>query len=571
MQLAVSCLGVSMGRRGSWLSWAVRRYERVRAGAWLGSHVSAHVRLRGVILVLIVLACAGTFVSCGADKQAAPLNPLELSKQAAEQAAQALLGAASTGPDASSAQAELNKLKVAPLNQDFLDSLTLPAVDASSIAAVGYPLGERPTSQDFSYARGMQIPSLSELVSPPGSEGEAPPGAIPTSFDLRKSDKLTSVKDQNPYGTCWAFATLGSLESLLRPGDSWDLSEDNMVLNSGFDNGSDPYNWGGTLEMSTAYLVRWGGPVDESGDAYGDGYTPAELSPNMHVQEVNWIPPRGSALDNTNIKNAIMQYGGVYVAMGWYGDASGSPYYDASTASYYHFVLSQANHAVLAVGWDDDYPAANFAMSPSGDGAFLVKNSWGTGFGDGGYFYVSYYDTTFGRVHPLGVVSGAESTSNYSGVYQYDPLGDVNGMGYGSPTAWFANVFTAQETSWLSAVGFYALAPGTSYEVYTGTSLTSMTLDASGTLAYMGYHTVTLSEPVALTSGDPFMVAVKVTSPGTDSPVAIEYPIADFSSAATAQPGQSYVSSDGTDWSDLTTEGDANANVCLKAYVTTEP
>ena len=128
-----------------------------------------------------------------------------------------------------------------------------------------------------------------------------------------------------------------------------------------------------------------------------------------------------------------------------------------------------------------------------------------------------------------------------------------------------------RRTSWLSAAGFYALAPGTSYEVYAGSSLEALTLNTSGTLDYMGYHTVPLAEPVALTSGQPFVVAVKVTSPGTDSPIAVEYPIENFSSAATAEPGQSYVSPDGTDWSDLTTYWDANANACLKAYVTTGP
>jgi C1A family cysteine protease len=532
------------------------------------------MRLRAVIFILIVLACAVALFACSADKQAAPPNPLEASKQAAEQAAEQaakFLDAAGTGANSVSTLAGVEVPILAPLNQAFLDSLLRPAVDPSSIALVGYPLGQRPSSQDFSYIRGIQVPSLGELGVPPATGDQGTPEVMPANYDLRTLDKITAVKDQNPYGTCWSFATLGSLESTLMPDESWDLAEDNMVLNSGFDTGDNPYNWGGTIQMSTAYLVRWGGPVAESEDAYGDSYTPAGLSPLMHVQEVDWIPARGSALDNDNLKRAIMRYGGVYVALGWYGDAGGSVNYNASTTGYYYFAYGNANHAVLAVGWDDDYPASNFAVPPFGDGAFLVKNSWGTGFGDAGYFYVSYYDTIFGRSDLMGFVNKAEPTGIYSGIYQYDPLGDVNAMGYAGPTGWFANVFTAEETSWLHAAGFYTLAPGTSYEVYAGPSLATMTLNTSGTLAYMGYHTVTLREPVALTRGQPFAVAVKVTSPETDSPIAIEYPIANFSSAASAEPGQSYVSLDGTDWSDLTTFWDANANVCLKAYVTTGP
>ncbi len=151
------------------------------------------------------------------------------------------------------------------------------------------------------------MPTLSDLLSPPGSDDQGTLETMPASYDLRAPGKITAVKDQNPYGTCWSFATLGSLESSLMPGESWDFSEDNMVLNSGFYNGDDPYNWGGNIVMSTAYLVRWGGPVDESADTYGDSYTPAGLSPLMHVQEVNWIPARGSALDNDNLKRAIMR------------------------------------------------------------------------------------------------------------------------------------------------------------------------------------------------------------------------------------------------------------------------
>ncbi len=82
----------------------------------------------------------------------------------------------------------------------------------------------------------------------------------------------------------------------------------------------------------------------------------------------------------------------------------------------------------------------------------------------------------------------------------------------------------------------------------------------------MGYHTVSLPTPVAVTEGQPFVVAVKVTSPGSTYPIPFEAPYANYSSAATAQAGQSYISSTGSSWTDVTTRV-SNANVCLKAYV----
>jgi C1A family cysteine protease len=55
------------------------------------------------------------------------------------------------------------------------------------------------------------------------------------------------------------------------------------------------------------------------------------------------------------------------------------------------------NHGVSIVGWDDSFSRENFPVSnqPDGDGAWIVRNSWGPGWGDGGYFYMSY-DTSLG-------------------------------------------------------------------------------------------------------------------------------------------------------------------------------
>ena len=443
---------------------------------------------------------------------------------------------------------------IAPLNPAYLESLVGSPVRTPSAAAVGQALGESPGPQDFSYTSALEVPGDRAF-------------ALPVTYDLRTLGRVTPVRDQNPYGTCWSFAACGSLESCLLPGESRDFSEDNMVLTSGFNYPGSPYDAGGQIFMSTAYLVRWGGPVYEGNDAYGDAYTPAGLTPRKHVQEVNWLPVRASALDNDDIKTAVMDHGAVDVSMGWYGSASGSSYYNATTRSYYYNGTSSTNHEVLVVGWDDTYAAANFATPPAGNGAFIVKNSWGTWWGNGGYFYVSYYDTKFGRdTNPLAVFNGAEPSDNYAGIYQHDPLGDCAQYGFNNSTGWFASVFTAQATSSLSAVGFYTLAPGTSYEVYTGSSLATKTLRTSGTEAYMGYHTVTLPSPVTLTEGQPFTVAVKVTSPGTSYPIAIEYPFDDYSSGATASTGQSYVSLNGSSWTDTAAQFDGT-NVCLKAYV----
>ncbi len=315
-------------------------------------------------------------------------------------------------------------LTKAPLNPAFLQQMAensefaVSGSDSLSLPVTGY----RPSPIDPSLTRGMQVdfPLL---------------GSMPTSYDLRSLSRVTAVRDQSPYNSCWAFAALGSLESclLLPPSpETWDFSEDNMVINAGFDfNGpSGDYPYGlGNFDMATAYLARWGGPVNEADDIYGNGSSPSGLTIRKHLQEVDWIPARAYATDNTNLKQAIFNYGGVAASMAM---TTTYAYWNDSTDSFYYDGTLGVNHAVLIVGWDDSFAASNFHHTPAGDGAFIVKNSYGTSFGAGGYFYVSYYDTALGRAEPMAVFDGAQPTTNYSRVYQYDPLGYCTSFGWNS-------------------------------------------------------------------------------------------------------------------------------------------
>lgn len=104
-------------------------------------------------------------------------------------------------------------------------------------------------------------------------------------------------------------------------------------------------------------------------------------------------------------------------------------------------------------------PRLNFSLEPEGDGAFICKNSWGESFGDGGYYYVSYYDRHIGnkaiaytRLDEIGV---------YDTIYQYDELGWVGQIGYRKPSAHIANIFVANSNEALEAVSFYTLGENT--------------------------------------------------------------------------------------------------------------
>lgn len=465
-----------------------------------------------------------------------------------------LLLAAPVAGAASSKLSAQPQAQAAPLNPDFVLWQARRSLDAALRGADRHGLGALPAPHALFSG---SVPSTQRAAL-----------GYAARFDLRTMGKLTAVKDQGTWGTCWSFATYGSLESSLMPGESADFSEDNMVLTNGFDMGSTAaakYDNGGHIWHATSYLARWSGPVWESEDAYGDSVTPGGLSARKHVQDVSFYAQRSSATDNDRIKYALTTYGATYVSMAFEGSSGGSSYFNPTTHAYYYPDGGDSNHAVLIVGWDDNYAAGNFATSPPANGAFIVRNSWGTGWGESGYFYVSYYDSAFGRDSYAATFHSPQAVTNYNAIYQYDPLGEVNSFGAGSTTLWSANRFTATATSTLKAVGFYAEAPNTVYEVWQGPSTTSLSKVTQGTLPHMGFHTVTLPTGRALTSGVAFVVAVKLTTPGYNYPLAVEYPLAGYSSAATASPGQSYYSSNGTTWTDLTT-WKANTNACIKAY-----
>jgi C1A family cysteine protease len=135
-------------------------------------------------------------------------------------------------------------------------SVTMP-VYSQNVSITGNQTNEK------KYATGYIVPFPNDpSIKNKGEQitvsGYQPLTSLPSIYDLRPN-KVTSVKNQNPAGTCWAFATYGSLESYLMPNENWDFSENNLKNTHGFD--KDPNYGGGNQFMSTAYLARWSCPV----------------------------------------------------------------------------------------------------------------------------------------------------------------------------------------------------------------------------------------------------------------------------------------------------------------------
>lgn len=245
------------------------------------------------------------------------------------------------------------------------------------------------------------------------------------------------------------------------------------------------------------------------------------------------------------IKETLLDTGAVSVDI----MAESSVWWDMPTGEYmnydewcqYYDGDEDSNHRVAIVGWDDAYPASNFTGTkngtPQGDGAWLVKNSWGSiqgsnllglteapewGLRDAqgkgtGFFWVSYYDKSLGcpaayQVEPL------QSSAHH--IYQYDYLGTsaLSSVVCDAYPFASANIFTANNAEVLKAVSTYALTPDVAVdiEVYLLNDDDEVPTDGrrirsqQAVLEQAGNYTLELDDPVQLAAGQRFAIVESV-------------------------------------------------------------
>ena len=101
--------------------------------------------------------------------------------------------------------------------------------------------------------------------------------------------------------------------------------------------------------------------------------------------------------DNAKLKEALVKYGAISISVHGAQGSQEKDYNDITHCAYYNSTFGEGtDHTVTLVGWNDTFSKENFQVTPPGDGAWIIKNSWGSDWGDNGYYYVSYYDTAFG-------------------------------------------------------------------------------------------------------------------------------------------------------------------------------
>jgi uncharacterized repeat protein (TIGR02543 family) len=422
---------------------------------------------------------------------------------------------------------------------------------------------------------------------------------------------LPPLRNQSPYGTCWSFAATALAEiNLMKNGymSDPDMSELHLAYFA-YNTETDPLggtagdviskgpsnvlNFGGKAEWGLNTFARWMGVADESTAEYTLGsvanstgldsslaYASEAHIVNMFEEPIEHDVDAIASGMHSNIKKLIVNCGAVaieYYAYNSINAATTDKVYKIATNAYYNPNKPKTvNHAVVVVGWDDNFPASNFATEAPGDGAFLVRNSWkdGTGTNDdytfAGYFWMSYYESGLGN---YAYAAEFAPSDNYDNNYQYDA-----GLTHGAVNLTkAANIFTThadggQNGEILRAVSFYTVSSNVNYTIEVYIDLKDPTnpvsgmlvedVTVSGTTSYAGMYTIELYDEVPMAPDTTFSVVVTMQKNGANAGLGVEH---NYSyGSITAEPGQSFIYSGGR-WKDLTNVFPCG-NFSIKAY-----
>jgi C1A family cysteine protease len=231
------------------------------------------------------------------------------------------------------------------------------------------------------HSRNVTYPQPAAAEPPAAAADGGALTALPSSYNWCSLGGCTPVRDQGNCGSCWAFGTVGPLESaiLIQDGASKDLAEQYLVSCNtdgwGCDGGwwaHDYHQWkypAGEPGPGAVYEADF--PYTATDAACAGPYTHHEtIADWAYIGSETGVPPVDA------IKQAILDHGPVSAAVCvntlfqlYTGGVFRPPFWPPCVT---------INHAIVLVGWDDSL------------GAWRLRNSWGPAWGEGGYMWIAY-------------------------------------------------------------------------------------------------------------------------------------------------------------------------------------
>lgn len=467
----------------------------------------------------------------------------------------------------------------------------LCALLAASVVSVAGMVGAGAASV------GDNLTTGSGDTATPDSPAEPEDNALPESYSSLDLGFVTPVKSQI-YSSCWAFASMATLESALLRGGFYTEDMSTTHLNLWATPHADGTGWQRRVDedgypcIPLGYVTSWQGGVfesDVSDLSLFDGLTSDDIptgSARYGVTAVRYLQKDSP----DEIKRSIMDNGGVYAS---YGQTYAC--FSSDSLSYYmphDYSGSYIGHSIEVVGWDDNYPKENFKTAPENNGAWLIKNSWGNNNSLGGFFWMSYEDRFIftSKYTPSYSFTGIEQLDGTKKLIQNEIYGATYEFDYTEGTRQtYLNRFTFdKDFNVIDKIVFETTAAGASYTLYyvpdnaddqPDSDKTKWTKLYEGVADYKGYICADIEDFTYPDETGSIAVSMDTTSLGTACKIGVGEWLTTSQKMVfknSSRRGESYILQDGgfqdlLDWYSVNNDDDIGGTFVIKAVTANYP